>query len=152
MAGSQITTIVTNIATTLDSVTGVQRVYTYEPTALAPGSIPTTMGGSQAVDFWVVRPEISRPTRLQGYQIEVDHTILFRHYYTAGDTSVTTAALDTIILAVLDKFNSVFSVVTQAEMTGPPEVTWPVLWMLAETFLVWKSEIRIPVKELYVIQ
>ena len=152
MPGSQITTIVTNIATTLDGVTGVQRVYTYELVALAPGSIPTTMGGSQAIDFWVVRPEISRPTRLQGYQIEVDHTILFRHYYTAGDTSVTTPALDTIILAVMDKFNNTFAVVPQAEMTGPIEVTWPVLWMLAETFLVWKTEYRLIAKELYVVQ
>ena len=152
MPGSQITTILTNIATELDGVTGVQRVYTYEPVALAPGSIPTTMGGSQAIDFWAVIPETSRPTRLQGYQMEEDHTIIFRHYYTAGDTSVTTAALRTIVLAVKDKFNNTFAIVPQAEMTGPIEVTWPVLWMLAETFLTFKTEYRLPVKELYITQ
>jgi hypothetical protein len=150
--GSQITTIVTNIATTLDSVTGVQRVYTYEVVPLAPGSIPTTMGGSQAIDFWTVRPETTRPNRLQGYQIELDHVVLFRHYYTAGDTSLTTSAVDTIVLAVLDKFNNTFAITPQAEMTGPPEITWPVLWMLAETFLTWRTEYRLPVRELYVVQ
>ena len=152
MAGSQITTIVANIATELDSVTGVQRVYKYELVALAPGSIPATMGSNQAIDFWIVRAELSRPRRLQGYQIEVDHTILFRHYYTVGDPSVTTPLLDTIILAVLDKFNNTFAIVPQAEMTGPPEIVWSVLWMLADTFLVHKTEIRLPIHELYVVQ
>ena len=152
MPGSQITTILTNIATELDSVAGVQRVYKYELVALAPGSIPATMGGSQAIDFWSVLPETTRPRRLQGYQHEVDHTILFRHYYTVGDAAVTTPLLQTIVLAVLDKFTNTFAIVPQAEMTGPPEITWPVLWMIAETFLVHKTEYRLPVKELYVVQ
>lgn len=152
MPGSQITTILTNIATTLDSVTGVQRVYTYEPAILAPGNIPAILGGSQALDYWTVRPETTQPRRLTGYQVELDHVILMTHYYNAGDTSITEPLLDPIVVAVMDKFVNTFAVVPQAEMTGPPEVTWPMLWRLGETFVVWKTEFRLPVKELYTVQ
>ena len=126
--------------------------YTEEIDTRIPGRVLYDYRRLKPGHIGIVRPELSRPARLQGYQIEVDHTILFRHYYTAGDTSLTTSAVDTIVLAVLDKFNNTFAIVPQAEMTGPPEVTWPVLWMLAETFLVWRTEIRVPIKELYVIQ
>ena len=152
MAGSQIGVIVAAIAATLRTIAGVQRVYTYEPVVLSPGTIPAVMGSSQAVDYWTVRPETTRPTRLVGYQMEFDHIILFRHSRTAGDVSVTIPVLDGLILTVLNTFSTVFSITPQAEMTGPLEVTWPVLWMVGETFLVHRTEYRLPVTELLSVQ
>lgn len=155
MPGSLITTILTNLATTLDSVTGVQRVYTYEPVAITPGQIPTVMGSNQAIDFWTVRVAGSRPIRLVGYQMEWDHVVRFLHYYTVGDASVTAPLLDTIILAVLNAFSTVFSITPQAETTGPlevPEEEWARYFMLADTFLVYRTMYRLPVKELFIAQ
>lgn len=152
MPGSQITTIVASIATLLDAVTGVQRVYTYEPIVTNPGDIVTIMGGSQALDYWTVRPEISRPQRLVGFQMEVDHIVRFRHYYDMGAVATSTAALDTIVQAVMNAFNNTFSLVPQAEITGPVEVTWPEPWQLGGTFIVHRTEYRLPVHELYETQ
>jgi len=152
MAGSQITTILTNVATVLASVTGVQRVHPYEPVATKPENVVAIMGGSQAVDYWSLIPETTRPHRLQGFQMEVDHVLLFQHYYEVGDTTISTPAVRTIVLAVLDKFNNTFAIVPQAEMTGPIDVDWPTVWRLADIFLVHKTVYRLPVKELYVVQ
>ena len=153
MPGSQLhPTILDALAVLLDAVTGVQRVYTYQPIAVAPGQIPTVMGSNQAIDFWSVVPESSESTRLTGYQHETNHVVLFQHSYTIGDSSVTTPLLRVILQAVFDKFTNTFAIVPQAEMTGPPALTWPVPWMLAESFLVWRTEFRLPVKELYTTQ
>lgn len=152
MPGSLITTILATLATTLDAVTGVQRVHAYEPIATAPADIVAIMGGSQAVDYWSIKPETTRTTRLAGYQQEIDHVILITHYYTVSDVTVTTPLLHVIILAVMNALNAVFSIAPQAERSGPVEVTWPVYWMIGGSFLVHKTEYRYPVKELVVIQ
>lgn len=155
MAGSQIIAILASLATTLDAVAGVQRVYLHEQVVLAAGNIPATMGGSQAIDYWTVRVSGSHPRRLAGYQMEWDHVVRFHHYYTVGDPSVTTPLLDTIIVAVLNAFSTVFSIAPQAETTGPlavPEEEWGRYVMLADTFLVYRTMYLLPIKELFVAQ
>jgi len=152
MAGSQLSAIVASLVALLAAVPGIQRVYAYEPWVVPGEQIPTIMGTSQAIDYWTVRPETSNPRRLQGFQTENAHSLLLRHYVTAGDTAVTTAVEDARILSVCDLLVNTFSLVPQAEMTGPPEITWPHLFVLAETFLVLRTEIRLPVQELYLAQ
>ena len=152
MAGSQIIAIVNSLATTLDAVTGVQRVYKYEIAVLQAGNIPTILGGSQAVDYWTIRPESTEPVRFAGYQMELNHIVTFRHYYTIGDASVTEPLLDVIIVAVFDRFSTVFAIAPQAEVTGPLVIEWPVPRMIGETFLVWLTTYRLPVRELIVVQ
>ena len=152
MAESQILTILAAILPILDAVTGVQRVYNYEPLAVKPENIVTIMGGSQAIDYWSVTPETTDPQRFQGYQMEFNHVMVFRHYYEVGDAAISTPAVRTIALAVLNRFSTVFSIAPQAEMTGPLQIIWPIYWTLADTFTVHKTEYRLPLKELIVVQ
>ena len=152
MPGSQLPTILATIATTLDAITGVQRVHTTEPVWLTPESMPASVGTSQAIDYWTVGPETTQPVRLVGYQYDIEHIIVFRHFYSVGDSTVSTPVLRALIIAVLDAFNNVFSVAPQAEVTGPLSVIWPVLWSLSVPLPVWKTEYRLPVKEYYATQ
>src|SRR5262249_6815590 len=100
-----------------------------------------------------VRPQSSRPLRLVGYQMEFNHVVVFRHYYTVGSSSGTTATVDALTLAVLNKFSTVFSITPQAEMTGPLEVDqWMEFFLVAGTELVYRTVYHLPVKELIVVQ
>src|SRR5215831_19113277 len=150
---SQITTILGKLVTLLDAVAGVQRVYAYEPFVTAPAQYNSTMGGSQAVDYWTVRPASSEPVRQVGYQMEFHHIVAFRHYFSVGYVTQTTPTVDSLIMHVLNAFSTTFSVTPEAEMTGPLAVVeWAQFFILGGSELVYRTVSHLPVQELVVTQ
>ena len=150
---SQLTVILGKLVTLLDAVSGVQRVYAYEPFVTAPAQYTSTMGGSQAVDYWTVRPATSEPARQVGYQMEFHHIVAFRHYLSVGAVDQTTPTVDQVALAVLNRFSTVFAITPEAEMTGPLRaVEWAEFFMLGGGELVYRSVFHLPVQELVVTQ
>jgi hypothetical protein len=152
VASTQIRAIVQAVATILAGIPGVQRVTTYEPVAKRGETLSQAIGPSGDVHYWIVRQESTRTVRQVGYTVEYHHVVVLRGWIEVGDESASTPVVDALVEAVQQRFDLVFSIDDLAEMTGPLEVTWPVLYMLAETFLVYRIELRLPVQELVTVQ
>jgi len=153
LAANATLAILAAVVAKLGAIPGVQRVYTYRPVATAPGSIPSVMGPSTAVDYWTVRFQSSTATREVGYVVIKQHIIQFEHYYSVGVPTITTPLVDALITAVINAFSLVFSITPYAEVTGPLSVTsWAHEVWLADVFLTYRTEYQLPVQEYLVVQ
>lgn len=139
------------IKTTLQGVSGIGLVYTYEPIVVQAGDIPATIGASQSVHYWTIKRIATGEMRLTNVETERHHTIAVRGYREVGTASSTEATFQTLVESIMSTFRGTYQVPTatgtQAEVFGPMQVEEVGHLRLAETFLVHFADLRIMAQE-----
>lgn len=139
------------VKTTLQGISGLGQVHTFEPVALQAGQVPATMGGSGTILYWTVKRESTSEQRLTNVETERQHTIVVRGYREVGDASVSESAFQAQVETVMQTFRPTYQVPTStgahAELFGPMQCRQVGHRVLAETFLVHYAELAVEAQE-----
>jgi hypothetical protein len=147
---SELAAIVGGVRGILAAIAGIGHVYLYQPVALRPSEIPAVMQVNGVIDYWSVTCESTREEWLTNESVLLTHDLALRGYRQVREPAVDDPAFQALTSTMADTLRPRYRIEngTTAEVVGPAQtVARGQHRMLAETFLVHYSELRVRATE-----